>query len=114
MSLSALERWRALRKDAPRDEYFRVLRAAVAEFYLADPANPYQQSGRSSGEQRWVAFVQRQYDAVTPGGRLILCHYRNATEPYVDVASVAEQAGYPVTGAARAPGVAIAWIQRPD
>jgi 2-polyprenyl-3-methyl-5-hydroxy-6-metoxy-1,4-benzoquinol methylase len=49
----ARERWRRLRRDAPREEYFRVLREAVIEFYLADPSNPYQQSGRSSGAQRW-------------------------------------------------------------
>jgi len=211
MNFPALERWRALSRDAPREEYFRILRDAVAEFYLADPSNPYQQSGRSSGaepweetrrcvvkaihrngdfldvgcangllletlivwareegfsirphgidvvpeliqlarqrfprdrdsfdvgnafywspkrrydfvrtnleyvpEPDWTVFVQRQYDAVSPGGRLILCHYRNAEEPYIDVPSVAERAGYPVTGRAEAPGVAIAWIQRAD
>lgn len=211
MSFHALERWRALPRDSARDEYFRVLREAVAEFYLADPSNPYRQSGRSSGAERWeqtrrclvktihrdgdfldvgcangllletlivwaqeegfsirahgidvvpelielarqrfpqnpdcfevanafywfpkrrydfvrtnleyvpepdwIAFVQRQYDAVSPGGRLILCHYRNAAEPYIDVPSVAERAGYPVTGRTEAPGVAIAWIQRAD
>jgi hypothetical protein len=65
-------------------------------------------------EPDWTVFVQRQYEAVSPGGRLILCHYRNAEEPYVDVASVAERAGYPVTGRTEAPGVAIAWIQRTD
>ena len=51
--LSARERWWRLRRDAPRDEYFRVLREAVVEFYLADPGNQYQQSGRSSGARRW-------------------------------------------------------------
>jgi 2-polyprenyl-3-methyl-5-hydroxy-6-metoxy-1,4-benzoquinol methylase len=211
MSFPALERWRGLSKNAPREEYFRILREAVAEFYLADPSNPYQQSGRSSGAERWeqtrrcvvkaihrngdfldvgcangllletliawareegfsirphgidvvpelielarqrfprnrdsfhvanafhwspkrrydfvrtnleyvpepdwVVFVQRQYDAVSPGGRLILCHYRNAEEPYVDVPNVAERAGCPVTGRTEAPGVAIAWIDRVD
>jgi 2-polyprenyl-3-methyl-5-hydroxy-6-metoxy-1,4-benzoquinol methylase len=49
----ARERWRRLPRDADREEYFRVLREAVAEFYLADPGNPYQQSGRSSGADRW-------------------------------------------------------------
>jgi SAM-dependent methyltransferase len=53
MSFPALERWRALPRDSDRDEYFRILREAVAEFYLADPSNPYQQSGRSSGAERW-------------------------------------------------------------
>ena len=49
----ARERWRQLPRDVERDTYFRVLREAVAEFYLADPQNPYQQSGRSSGADRW-------------------------------------------------------------
>jgi 2-polyprenyl-3-methyl-5-hydroxy-6-metoxy-1,4-benzoquinol methylase len=207
----AREGWRALPRDTPRDEYFRVLREAVAEFYLADPENPYQQSGRSSGAQRWeetrrclvqaihrdgdfldvgcangllleslivwahenglsirphgidlvpelidlarqrfpdraecfevanafywsptrqydfvrtnleyvpepdwITFVERQYAAVAAGGRLVLCHYRNPEEPYVDVAIVAERAGHSVTGRTEAPGVAIAWIQRPE
>jgi len=211
MSFPALERWRTLPRDAPREQYFRVLREAVAEFYLADPANPYQQSGRSSGAERWeetrrclvqaihrngdfldvgcangllletligwareegfsirphgidvvpelielarqrfprhahcfevanafywspkrqydfvrtnleyvpepdwIDFVQRQHAAVSPGGRLILCHYRNAAEPYVDVGCVSEQAGYQLMGRTEAPGLAIAWIQRPD
>jgi SAM-dependent methyltransferase len=47
------ERWRQLPRTADRDTYFRVLREAVAEYYLADPQNPYQQSGRSSGVDRW-------------------------------------------------------------
>lgn len=209
MNISALERWRTLPRDTPRDEYFRVLREAVAEFYLSDPGNPYQQSGRGSGAARWeetrrcfvkaihrsgdfldvgcangllletlitwaheegfalrphgidllpelvelarqrfphhrdcfevanafywspgrqydfvrtnleyvpepdwAAFVQRQYNAVVEGGRLILCHYRNPEEPRVDVARVAELAGYVAAGRVEAPGVMIAWIDR--
>jgi 2-polyprenyl-3-methyl-5-hydroxy-6-metoxy-1,4-benzoquinol methylase len=211
MSYPALERWGGLPRNAPRDEYFRVLREAVTEFYLADASNPYQQSGRSSGverweetrrclvkaihrngdfldvgcangllletlmvwareegfstrphgidlvpelvelarqrfrqnrdcfevanafywspkrqydfvrtnleyvpEQDWSAFIRAQYAAVSPGGRLIVCHYRNAGEPYVEVGMIARQAGYPVAGRTEALGVAIAWIQRPD
>jgi 2-polyprenyl-3-methyl-5-hydroxy-6-metoxy-1,4-benzoquinol methylase len=208
MSCPALERWRALPKDSPRDEYFRVLREAVTEFYLADPSNPWQQSGRSSGAARWeetrrclvtavhrhgdfmdvgcanglllekwareegfslrphgidvvpalialarqrfpdhpdsfavanafywspkrrydfvrtnleyvpaadwFEFVRRQYAAVAPGGRLILCHYRNTEDPYVDIKSVAEQCEYPVAGHAEAPSVAVCWIERHD
>ena len=211
MGTSAVERWRTLPRDTPRDEYFRVLREAVTEFYLADPTNPYQQSGRSSGTARWeetrrclvkavhrsgdfldvgcangllletliawageegfalrphgidlvpelielsrqrfphhresfevangfywspgrrydfvrtnleyvpepdwAPFVQRQHAMVAPGGRLILCHYRNSNEAYVDVASVADRAGFAVTGRTDAPGVAVAWIQRPE
>jgi hypothetical protein len=62
----------------------------------------------------WLAFVHHQYEAVTPGGRLILCHYRNADEPYVDPGLVAENAGYSVVGRTEIPGTAVAWIQRPD
>ncbi len=43
----------ALYRDAPRDVYFDAVRAATAEYYLADPSNPYRQSGRSSGPERW-------------------------------------------------------------
>jgi len=209
MTFPARERWQRLPRDTAREEYFRVLQEAVTEFYLADPANPYQQSGRSSGAARWeetrrclmhaidrsgdfmdigcanglllesliawaseaglsirphgidfvpelielarqrfpgqrdsfdvgnafywsprrtydfvrtnleyvpqsdwMTFVRHQYAAVAPGGRLILCHYRNANESYVDVGMVAEQAGYVIAGRAEAPGVAVAWIQR--
>jgi 2-polyprenyl-3-methyl-5-hydroxy-6-metoxy-1,4-benzoquinol methylase len=49
----ARDRWRQLPRDADRETYFRVLRKAVTEFYLADPQNPYQQSGRSSRADRW-------------------------------------------------------------
>jgi hypothetical protein len=52
-SYPAREKWLRLRRDAPREEYFSLLRDAVVEFYLADPMNPYQQSGRSSGADRW-------------------------------------------------------------
>ena len=45
--------WRRLPKDTPRGRYFEALREAVTEFYLADPSNPYQQAGRSSGAERW-------------------------------------------------------------
>lgn len=44
-----MERWRALPADCHREEYFAVLRDAMAEYYLAESAGPYQQSGRSSG-----------------------------------------------------------------
>lgn len=206
----ARERWRALPRDASRDEFFRVLSEAVTEFYLADPENPYQQSGRSSGAARWeetrrviaaavhrsgdfmdvgcanglllqsliewtrprgitiqphgldlvpelielarrrfpgsdtnfiaanalywapsrqydfvrtnleyvpeddwTTFVRRQYSAVAPGGRLILCHYRNADDPRVDLTCFARDIGYAVSGAGEAPGVALVWIDRP-
>lgn len=44
----------ALYRSAARDVYFEAVRAAIAEYYLADPSNPYQQSGRSSGKERWI------------------------------------------------------------
>lgn len=47
------DQWQNLPRDAPRESYFDVLRCAVTEYYLADSSNPYQQSGRSSGAQRW-------------------------------------------------------------
>src|SRR5262245_50598135 len=47
------DKWRELPRDCPRDVYFEVLQAAVSECYLADLSNPYQQSGRSSGAERW-------------------------------------------------------------
>jgi 2-polyprenyl-3-methyl-5-hydroxy-6-metoxy-1,4-benzoquinol methylase len=205
------DQWLNLSRDAPREVYFDVLRAAVSEYYLADLSNPYQQSGRSSGAQRWeetrrcfvqalhrsgdfidvgcangllleslaawakeigftlrphgldfvpellklaqkrfpdyqdsftvanafywvpsrqydfvrtnleyvpptdwTEFVERQFVAVSPGGRLIVCHYRNPDEPYVDPGSVVERSGHVVVGRTDAPGVAAVWIQRPD
>lgn len=199
-------RWRQLPRDVPREEFFRTLREAVTDYYLADPSNPYQQSGRSSDAARWdetrrilvraihrdgdfmdvgcangllldtliswarergyslsphgidfvrelialarsrfpndaghfqvgnafdwtparrydfvrtnleyvptsdwIPFVRRQCGAVAPGGRLILCHYRNADEPEVDVPAVLRQAGYAVAGVAEAPGASVAW-----
>jgi SAM-dependent methyltransferase len=39
--------------NAPRDAWFEAARAAITEYYLADPSNPYRQSGRSSGAERW-------------------------------------------------------------
>ena len=209
MNPTAVERWRQLPADVDRDTYFGTLSEAVREYYLADPANPYRQSGRSSGAARWEetrrfivqaihrdgdlmdvgcanglllesiilwagqagfslrphgidfvaelvalarvrfpahansfqvvnafewlprrrydfvrtnleyvpagdwpSFIRRQFDAVSPGGRLILSHYRNADEPYVDPGSVAQRAGLSVTGQAEVPGTAIAWIER--
>jgi SAM-dependent methyltransferase len=49
----ARARFEALPADAPRDQYFQALRELIALYYLADPTNPYQQSGRSTGAERW-------------------------------------------------------------
>jgi SAM-dependent methyltransferase len=191
-----------------RDDYFHLTREAVVEYYLADPSNPYRQSGRSSGASRWeetrrclvraihrdgdfmdigcangllletlvswaavagfairphgldfveelvdlavrrfpnarecfivanafywepvrqydfvrtnleyvprsdwAEFIRRQHRAVAPGGRLILCHYRNADEPYVPLTPLVEAAGLAVTGGVDAPGVASVWVE---
>jgi hypothetical protein len=48
--------------------------------------------------------------AVSDGGRLIVTHYRNAGDEPFDVAAWLEATGRRVTGSARAPGVALAWI----
>jgi 2-polyprenyl-3-methyl-5-hydroxy-6-metoxy-1,4-benzoquinol methylase len=46
-------RLKELYRSAPRDVYFEAIRTEITQYYLADPSNPYQQSGRSSGAQRW-------------------------------------------------------------
>jgi len=195
-------------QDQPRELYFEALQAALAAYYLADPDNPYQQSGRSSGAARWEetrrplahaverdgdyldvgcanglllettmawcaergltirphgvdfipelvalarvrlpehaaslhvanawnwqppqqydvvrtnlehvpradweVFVRRQLDWVVPGGRLIVCHYRNRDEPVVDVATQLEAWGFGVAGRIHDP-VEAAWTDR--
>jgi SAM-dependent methyltransferase len=205
------DQWRKLPRDAPRGVYFDVLHAAVSEYYLADPSNPYQQNGRSSGAERWeqtrhcfvqalhrsgdfldvgcanglllenliawsaegglalrphgidfvpelvelarkrfpanrdsfavanafywvpsrqydfvrtnleyvppndwTVFIQRQYAAVAPGGRLIVCHYRGPDEPDVDPGLVVERAGFHVAGRIEPPTVDAVWIERPE
>ena len=60
----------------------------------------------------WVEFTRRQFAWVASGGRLILCHYRNAGEGAADVDGVLRDAGLATTGDASAPGVEIAWSQR--
>jgi len=209
--MHAREKLRNVSPDSPRKMYFDLLHAAISEYYLADASNPYQQSGRSSGAQRWeqtrrclveaihrsgnfmdvgcangllletvidwaaeagfclrphgldfvadlvalaqqrfpehrhsfvranafywtpardydfvrtnleyvpradwLEFIRRQYRAVSPGGRLIVCHYRNENDPVVDIASIVGSAGYKVAGRTEAPGVAIVWTERPN
>ena len=53
MNSTASELWRRLAPDVDRDTYFATLSAAIREHYLAEPDNPYRQSGRSSGAARW-------------------------------------------------------------
>lgn len=203
-------RLRELYSNAPRDVYFDAVREEISRHYLADPSNPYQQSGRTSGAERWretrycivealdrdgdlldvgcanglllesligwaaergisirphgldfvpelielaqqrlaryngasfeVAnafywvpsrqfdfvrtnleyvqpadwpeYIARQYSAVKEGGRLILCHYREPQDA-VDVAALLTHLGYRVGGKTEAPGVNVAWCDRP-
>lgn len=51
---SAKERFESLPPDAPRERWFAALHAAIAEHYLGEPGNPYRESGRSSGAERWA------------------------------------------------------------
>jgi 2-polyprenyl-3-methyl-5-hydroxy-6-metoxy-1,4-benzoquinol methylase len=66
--LSARERWETLPPGADRDEYFEALHDFLAEFYLADPTNPYRQSGRSSGAARWEESRRCIADAIDRDG----------------------------------------------
>lgn len=47
-------RLKELYRSAPRDVYFEAIRSEITHYYLGDPSNPYQQSGRSSGAERWL------------------------------------------------------------
>jgi len=49
-----------------RDAWFADLRDRIRAFYLADPADPYRQSGRSSGAARWALKRKCLVDAI-PG-----------------------------------------------
>lgn len=59
-------------------------------------------------------FVERQRSWVSPGGRLIVCHYRDIGADPVDSAMFLTSIGYEVEGAAYADGVSVAWIDAPD
>jgi hypothetical protein len=204
------ERWLKMPQDASRDEYFWTVREAIRKHYLAEPSNPYRQSGRNSGASRWeetrrcilralhhsgdfmdvgcangllletliewakqagfvlrphgvdfvpelialaqerfpheaanfqvdnafywrpgrrydfvrtnieyvpradwVDFVHDQYGAVACGGRLIVCHYRNRDDPYVELGPIIERAGHAVAGMLDVRGASIAWIEGP-
>jgi hypothetical protein len=53
--------------------------------------------------------------AVAPGGRLIVCHYADVArgDPQVDVGTWLENSGMMPVGRGAAPGVSLAWIDRP-
>ena len=100
------DQWRRLPHDSPRGLYFGVLRAAVTEYYLADPLNPYQQSGRSSGAQRWEetrrCFVQalhRSGDFLDVGcAKGFLLHEFTRAVPGIEVAGL-DISGYAIENA---------------
>ena len=71
MNFPAMERWRQLPRDTDREDYFRVLSDAVREYYLAEPSNPFQQSGRSSGEARWKETRRPMLEAVHHSGHFM-------------------------------------------
>jgi hypothetical protein len=101
---SARERFFALPPDAPREEYFAALRAATAVRLGVDIVR---------AEDR-AELVRRVFErAVAPGGRLIVCHYRNEGEVPLIVSEWLSSLGERVVGARRAPGVEIAWLDRP-
>lgn len=54
-----------------RDEFFANSQRELAELYLADPSNPYQQSGRSSGAARWHETRSFIADAVDRDGSFL-------------------------------------------
>lgn len=51
--------------------------------------------------------------AVAPGGRLIVCHYAADRDPLTDVPRLLRDLGYTLAGAGRAPGVSLAWTDKP-
>jgi hypothetical protein len=58
----------ALCIEAPRNMCFDAVRSAIAENYLADPSNPYLQSGTTSGAARWTQTRHCIVDAVHRDG----------------------------------------------
>jgi len=58
-------------------------------------------------EPDWPEYLRR---VASWGDRLIVCHYRNANEPVVEVAEVARRCGFDVAGTTQAPGVRAAWV----
>ena len=64
MRSEARARLKELYDRAPRDVYLEAIRSEITQYYLADPSNPYQQSGRSSGAERWRQTRQCLVQAV--------------------------------------------------
>ena len=55
----------------PPDTYFEDLRAAIAEYYLAEPDNPYRASGRGAGAERWDESRRCIAEAVDHDGHFL-------------------------------------------
>ncbi|MEM8885647.1 MAG: class I SAM-dependent methyltransferase [Planctomycetota bacterium] len=51
-----------------RDAWFEDLRRRIAEFYLAEPRDPYRMSGRSTGAGRWALKRRCLVDALDGPG----------------------------------------------
>jgi SAM-dependent methyltransferase len=64
-------RWDELPDGAPLDEYFAALYDVLREHYLAEPDNPYRQSGRGGGAERWEESRRCIADAVDRDGDLL-------------------------------------------
>lgn len=56
---------------ARRDAFFAEAQRVLGEYYLTDPDNPYQQSGRSSGAARWEETRRCIADAVHRSGSFL-------------------------------------------
>jgi 2-polyprenyl-3-methyl-5-hydroxy-6-metoxy-1,4-benzoquinol methylase len=54
-----------------RERFFNQNQAELASFYLADPDNPFQQSGRSSDAARWEKTRRCIADAVRRDGTFL-------------------------------------------
>ena len=57
--------------DRARQAFFARNRSALAAYYLADPGNPYQQSGRATGAARWEETRRPIANAVHRSGSFL-------------------------------------------
>lgn len=67
----AVRQFEALPPDSPIDHYFDALKAAINESYLSGPGNPFRQSGRSSGAERWEESRRCIVDAIHRDGSFL-------------------------------------------
>ena len=68
MTTRARARWEAVDASSSREEYFEALRDVLAEYYLADPDDPYRQSGRGRGADRWRESRHCHVEAIDRDG----------------------------------------------